>query len=218
MKTLEKIKKDNLELKKGIVKKSSPISKIKSEGKVREEKFSERLKDREESSAQAEKAQSIVFSGSRNAFLSKSNTVTQLYKQINKPTTSQEKKEEYKKKIIKLEKDLSSIQKNKDEVRKETKWVHEQEKKERFKQKLFGYGSRIETGINVALESATSKLGQALKQRVVSRKILKPNKMEVHIKERVPESNWTDKNIFFKDNYQKEKRSMFLEWCSHVNI
>lgn len=51
---------------------------------------------------------------------------------------------------------------------------------------------------------AKKKLGE----RVIARKIFKPNKMSVHIKERTPAPY---EPIFFKNNFEKEKRSMFLE-------
>lgn len=144
---------------------SSSITKIKEEGKAREEKYAKisqaRIRNRADVYSQAEK---------------KTITTPQEYK-------------EYKQRL----QDVKNISTT----------------KERFKQRVYKTGSRIETGVHAALESATSKLGQQLKQRVISRKILKPNKMEVHIKERMPESNWTDKNIFFKDNYQKKKGVCF---------
>jgi len=72
-------------------------------------------------------------------------------------------------------------------------------------------GSKIESGVHMALESSTAKLGQQLKQRVISRKILKPNKIIVHIPDKKIESSWDDENRYFKGQFNKEKRSMFLE-------
>ena len=64
-------------------------------------------------------------------------------------------------------------------------------------------------GIIEDLKETKGKKG--IKARIISRKILKPNKMEVHIRERTPENVWEKQNMFFKGNYEKEKRSMFLE-------
>jgi len=158
------------------------ITKIKSEGKARENKINERYNKAFDNSVEANRKLDLIVKNADK-------------KQISSPKEYSK----YKREIESAHFDVKEAQAN---VRKE---------RGSTARKVGIIGSKIESGVHRALESATSRLGQALKQRVISRKILKPNKMEVHIKERVPESNWTDKNIFFKDNYQKEKRSMFLE-------
>jgi hypothetical protein len=143
---------------------ASRISKIKEEGKAREEKYIKqsqaKIKNRADVYSQAE----------------------------NKNITTPKEYKAYKQRLQEV-KNISAT-------------------KERIKKGIYKAGSRIETGVHAALESATSRLGQQLKQRVIARKILKPNKMEVHIKERTPAPYVP---IFWKDTFNKEKRSMFFE-------
>jgi len=172
------------------------ITKIKAEGTKREEKYSNKIS---ESKAREERYKKDIQT--------KANTQKQLEhekrKIESKISPAYYKNTDYDSHTKRINQ-LGVSQKYLEEAR-------QKEKREQFKQKVYKAGSRIESGVHRALESATTRLGHQLKQRVIARKILKPNKMEVHIRERVPESNWTDKNIFFKDNYQKEKRSMILE-------
>lgn len=93
-----------------------------------------------------------------------------------------------------------------------------------FKQKLegnnyAGYGKISEKVYDKTVGKVDKKLSgkkfqkkvyKALKTRMSSKKILKPNKMTVKIEEYKAPSVLGDENRFFKGEYEKEKRSLFF--------
>jgi len=50
-----------------------------------------------------------------------------------------------------------------------------------------------------------------LSKPVTVKSVMKKNQMSLTLKERTPENVFSDENRFFKGNFEKEKRSMFLE-------
>lgn len=66
------------------------------------------------------------------------------------------------------------------------KRLQSKENIERLKSKVYTAGSRIETGVSTVLERATSKIGQAMRQRIISRGIVRPEKSSITIKNNKP--------------------------------
>jgi len=90
--------------------------------------------------------------------------------------------------------------------------IQEQEGKISSQEKIGKQEKKIyKHSVQGKIDNLGNRFYKQLQQKIVSRKVLKPNKMSVHIKERKPESSWNDENRFFKGNFEKEKRSMFLE-------
>jgi hypothetical protein len=50
----------------------------------------------------------------------------------------------------------------------------------------------------------------SIKQRVISRKVLKPNQMQVRIQNRPVESNWGSSSSFFKQELEEANKSFFF--------
>jgi hypothetical protein len=65
---------------------------------------------------------------------------------------------------------------------------------------------RTEKGV----ESAISRLGKKLKERVISRRVLRPNQMSVTIKEYNAPSVLNDPNRFFRSEMEETKKSLFF--------
>ena len=63
------------------------------------------------------------------------------------------------------------------------------------------------------LKKKKSKKGEKdiLKQKVKSRKILKPSQMTITIKKQEPHSILGEENKFFKNTFEQEKRSLFFD-------
>ena len=60
------------------------------------------------------------------------------------------------------------------------------------------------------LERIGTKLERALKQKVVSRRIIRPSQATLTIKQRESSSILGDPNRFFKDEWNETKRAMFI--------
>ncbi len=54
------------------------------------------------------------------------------------------------------------------------------------------------------------RIGKKLKEKVVSRRVLKPSQVTLVIKKQEPHSILGEENKFFKDIMEQEKRSMFF--------
>ncbi len=55
------------------------------------------------------------------------------------------------------------------------------------------------------------KIDKFLKQKLTSRKILKPSQMTITIKKQEPHSILGEANKFFKSTLEQEKRSMYFD-------
>jgi hypothetical protein len=84
-------------------------------------------------------------------------------------------------------------------------------RKEKFKAKVSSGISKVGTALEVGLTNATQKIGRKLNERIISRRILKQQpRVTVKMDNRKIENIFEDENRFFKGNFEKEKRSMFL--------
>jgi hypothetical protein len=81
-------------------------------------------------------------------------------------------------------------------------------KVERFKANVYAGASKVETGVSVALENVTSKLGRALQKRVISRGIVKKSKATLTLKEK-PKDTYVP--IYFQAELNNAKRQMFFD-------
>ena len=114
--------------------------------------------------------------------------------------------EKYKKEVSKTEDKNLRKELYKEQKKQEQKYVTQQ-----AQIRLGSIPSKNRERVERIAKNVGKYIDKKLKERVISRKILKPNKIQVHIKERNPENVWEKQNMFFKGNYEKEKRSMFFE-------
>jgi len=54
------------------------------------------------------------------------------------------------------------------------------------------------------------KVGKFLKQKIISRQVLKPDKVTIVVKKQEPHSILGEENKFFKHELEKEARGMFF--------
>jgi len=92
----------------------------------------------------------------------------------------------------------------------ELRMLRKREIKKKQEKELYERKHPIETKAEKAVERVTKKIGKALKKKVISRRILKKDKMSVHIPEFKAPSILGEPNQFFKNEWEETKRSMFL--------
>ena len=80
-----------------------------------------------------------------------------------------------------------------------------------IKNVAYKIGSKTKENIDSSLESTSKIIKSATKGKVKSKKILKKNKMGVHISEFKAPSILGDDQRFFKGEMNAEKRNMFFE-------
>lgn len=192
------------------------ISRIKSERVKREKKYKEKLEEAKERTKR-------TYKSVKEAVATKRNTQKQLQERINK--IEKERSEIIKKRIASFEKgtyfpqasynqQLTKLKEEKEKkerllggINSAQKNLRQQQRKEaiqKIKTKALLFGSKVEGGINVALEKGTQKAGQLAKQRVIFRKILKPSKTSYKMPDRPVASVWGDENRFFKGAIQND--------------
>jgi len=166
--------------KKDIDKAKKSIEKIRSEQKAREEKYKGKIEDYKEKKE-----------GYIESIKTKLNTLKQLEKNKRRlPADINlgiKKRFEYRAKGEKLEREKKYLQRAK--LKQTAKQVGT---------KALILGSKVEAGVNVALESGMRKLGQLAKAKVTSKKILKKSKTSYKIPDRQVENVWNDENKFFR--------------------
>ena len=91
--------------------------------------------------------------------------------------------------------------------------VDEKFKKQLEGSKVAGYGKLSEKGyskIEKVMKGIDKIRKENYKKKLSSKKILKTSKMSVHIKEREIPSVLNDEQRFFKGEFNKEKKRLFL--------
>ncbi len=114
--------------------------------------------------------------------------------------------------LSRAEKDTIKNKKELERYREELKIASKfNPKREKLKKNLMKVSSKIDTATTVALEKAYQGIKKFGKEKVVSRQVLKKSNIGVNIPNYNAPSILGDENRFFRGEFNRERRSMFLE-------